>query len=170
MITFEQNRGPNLPSTVTKPKIAIDYNLHKGHVDTADQLRQYYAMQRKTYKNWHSLAWWLLDMCVVNAYTLWCLDTKADITQLEFRRTLLHQLRDAYPPSVHRAPPTAPPSFTPVNDGHWPRRSGKRRDCAHCSEGRYHRVRSEVQCKRCGVHLCIDPCFEQYHSGQQRSE
>jgi hypothetical protein len=170
MITFEQNRGPNLPSTVTKPKIAIDYNLHKGHVDTVDQLRQYYAMQRKTYKNWHSLAWWLLDMCVVNAYTLWCLDTKADITQLEFRRTLLHQLRDAYLPSVHRAPPTAPPSFTPVNDGHWSRRSGKRHDCAHCSEGRYHRVRSEVQCKRCGVHLCIDPCFEQYHSGQQRSE
>jgi hypothetical protein len=166
MITFEQERGPNHPSTVTKPKIALDYNLHKGHVDTADQLRQYYAMQRKTYKNWHSLAWWLLDMCIVNAYTLWCLDTKADITQLDFRRTLLHQLRNAYPPPPHRAHPTVPPSFIPVNDGHWPQHSDKRRDCVHCSKGRESRMFTYNTCKRCGVHLCLEPCMERWHAEQ----
>jgi hypothetical protein len=74
MTTFKQDRGPNRPSTVTKPQVALDYNVHKCHVDTADQLKQSYAMQRKSNKNWPSLAWWLLDVCITNAYTLWYLD------------------------------------------------------------------------------------------------
>jgi hypothetical protein len=64
MTTVEQDRGPNRPTTVTKPQVVLDYNVHKCHVDTVDQLRQYYAMQRRSLKNWPSLAWWLLDMCI----------------------------------------------------------------------------------------------------------
>jgi hypothetical protein len=66
MTTVEQDRGPNRPTTVTKPQVVLDYNVHKCHVDTVDQLRQYYAMQRRSLKNWPSLAWWLLDMCIIN--------------------------------------------------------------------------------------------------------
>ena len=163
MVTVKQDRGPNHPSTTTKPKVALDYNVHKCHVDTVDQLRQYYSMQRKSMKNWPSLAWWLIDMCIINAYTLWCLDTHAAISQLDFRKALLQQLRAAYPPPHHRAHPTVPPHFSNVNDGHWPKRSAVQRDCYHCSQGRRHRVRSYVVCDRCNVHLCLNPCFKLHH-------
>src|SRR6202008_350102 len=102
IVTINQDRGPNHPRTVTKPQVALDYNGGKSHVDTVDQLRQYYAMQRKRVKDWPSLAWWLIDMCIINAYTLWCLDTKAEISLLDFRRALLRQLAAAYPsPHTH---------------------------------------------------------------------
>ena len=56
MVTRQHDRGPNRPSTVTKPQVVWDYNTHKCHVDTVDQLRQYYAMERKSRKTWPSLA------------------------------------------------------------------------------------------------------------------
>jgi hypothetical protein len=88
MVTVEQDHGPDHPITVTKPQISLDYNVHKCHVDTVDQLRQYYAMQRKSMKNWPSLAWWLIDMCIINAYTLWCRDTNTNMRQRHFREAL----------------------------------------------------------------------------------
>jgi transposase IS4-like protein/DDE family transposase len=169
MSTIPQDRGPNHPTTVTKPQVALDYNVHKCHVDRVDQLRQYYAMQRKSRKNWPSLAWWLVDMCIINAiekinaYTLWCLDTKAVINQLDFREALLQQIPAAYPPPHTRAQlaPSTPRITTA--DGHWPKHSAKKRDCRHCSRGRSGRVVSNFVCEQCNVHLCVDPCSKLYH-------
>jgi hypothetical protein len=163
MTTFEQDRGPNRPKSVTKPKVVLDYNQGKCHVDTVDQLRQYYAIQRKSYKNWPPLAWWLVDMCIINAYTLWRLDTKAKMTQLDFRRELLRQLAAAYPPPAIHAHHTVPPRHSLADEGHWPKHSHVARQCKHCGKGRAGRKRSEVICKQCGVHLCLEPCFELYH-------
>ena len=112
MVSLDQHRGPSQPPVVIKPQVVLDYNVGKCGVDMVDQLRSYYAMQRKSRKDWPSLAWWLIDMCVINSYTLWRLDTKADITQLDFRRALLHQIPAAYPPPppTHTVqPPTHPP-------------------------------------------------------------
>ena len=46
MITVTLDLGPNHLPTTIKPRVVLDYNVHKCHVDTVDQLRQYYAMQR----------------------------------------------------------------------------------------------------------------------------
>jgi hypothetical protein len=163
MVSMQNNRGPNQPPIVIKPQVAIDYNVGKCGVDTVDQLRQYYAMQRKSRKDWPSLAWWLIDICIINSYTLWRLDVKAEITQLDFRRTLLKQIPAAYPPAstpVHLAPSTP---LIVTADGHWPKHSDRKRDCRHCSQGRRGRVWSNFVCECCKVHLCIDPCFKLYH-------
>jgi hypothetical protein len=163
MVSMQNNRGPSQPPVVIKPQVAIDYNVGKCGVDTVDQLRQYYAMQRKSRKDWPSLAWWLIDVCIINSYTLWRLDTKAEITQLDFRRTLLKQIPAAYPPPstpVHLAPSTP---LIITADGHWPKHLDKKRDCRHCSRGRNGRVWSNFVCECCKVHLCIDPCFKLYH-------
>jgi hypothetical protein len=166
MATVDQQRGPNHPSTVTKPQVVVDYNQHKCHVDTVDQLRQYYAMQRKSRKNWPSLAWWLIDMCIINAYTLWCLDTKAEITQLDFRRALLQQLDAAFgSAATTHLHPGRPPASRP-NEGHWPKHTHRTLECQRCSRGRAGRKRSEVMCEQCGVHLCLEPCFKLYHTEQ----
>jgi hypothetical protein len=163
MVTFDLDRGPNRPPTVTKPRVVLDYNVGKCGVDTVDQLRQYYAMQRRSRKNWPSLAWWLIDMCVINSYTLWRLDTRADITQFDFRQALLKQIPAAFPPTLTRTHIVPSPPLYTTADGHWPKHVAKRRDCAHCSEGRGHRVRSNFVCESCEVYLCADPCFKQWH-------
>ena len=72
--------------------MAVDYNNNKGHVDVIDQLRQYYGLERRVHRTWPSLAWWLIDMCIVNACTLWSLDTNTHVGQLRFREQLLHQV------------------------------------------------------------------------------
>jgi len=163
MVTVAQNRGPNQPSTITKPKVSIDYNLHKCHVDRVDQLRQYYSLYRKTVRSWPSLAWWLIDMCIINAYTLWRLDTSSQMSQLEFREALLLQLQAAYPSPSSSEQQAVPSDSIRPSDGHWPQHSSRRRNCIHCSEGRNHRIRSNYICSGCGKHLCIDPCFRLYH-------
>jgi hypothetical protein len=166
MVDVQNDRGPNQPPVVKKPQVVLDYNVGKCGVDTVDQLRQYYAMQRKSMKNWPSLAWWLIDICIINSYTLWCLDTKADITQFDFRRALLKQIPAAFPPSSTRVHLAPSPLLYTTTDGHWPKHSHKSRKCMHCSRGRAGRRKSEVVCKQCGVHLCLEPCFEQFHVRQ----
>jgi hypothetical protein len=167
MASVEQQRGLNQPSAVTKPQVVLDYNVHKCHVDTVDQLRQYYAMQRKSMKNWPSLAWWLIDMCIINAYTLWCLDTKAAISQLDFRKALLQQLAAAYPSPHTPVQPTVPASGRRPYHGHWPQLTGVARKCVECPKGRRQGRRSSYVCELCGVHLCPSPCFKLYHVGQE---
>jgi Transposase IS4 len=166
MVTVAQNLGPNHPPTVTKPTVSVDYNHHKCHVDTVDQLRQYYAMQRKSVKDWPSLAWWLIDICIINAYTLWCLDTNSSATQLDFRRALLQQIAAAYPIPHTREQPTVPSHDGRAGDGHWPKHTHRRRDCAYCSGGRLQRKKSNFVCERCDKYLCVDQCFKHYHVAQ----
>jgi hypothetical protein len=170
MVTVEKDRGPDQPPTITRPKVSVDYNLHKCHVDTVDQLRQYYAMQRKSMKNWPSLAWWLIDMCIINAYTLWCLDTNTAISQLDFRKTLLQQLFVAYPSSAIPRHRTYPPIIYNASDPHLPTPVSNTRDCVHCSDRLRQRKRTKIECDRCHVHLCVTPCFKQYHILRQQGD
>ena len=168
LVSVQKDRGPSQPLFVIKPQVVLDYNVGKCGVDMVDQLRQYYAMQRKSCKDWPSLAWWLIDMCVINSYTLWRLDTKANISQLDFRRTLLQQITAAYPPPsthTHTAPST---SLTTTADGHWPKLTQQKRDCRQCSRLSPRRVCSNYVCERCKVHLCVYPCFKDYHVAQAR--
>jgi DDE_Tnp_1-like zinc-ribbon len=138
--------------------------LHRGGVDTVDQLRGNYAMARKSMKNWPSLAWWLIDMCIVNAYRLFSLQTRRSVSQLEFRIALMQQLAAAYPP--HRAPGgRAPPARLGRPSGpHFPALSDKALDCAYCSSQATRRKRSRYVCDHCPVHLCVTPCFKLYHA------
>ena len=54
IISFDNNSGLSQPPFVDKPQVVLDYNVGKTGVDTVDQLRQYYAMQRKSRKDWPS--------------------------------------------------------------------------------------------------------------------
>src|ERR1700712_1162742 len=130
MVSFDQQREGDSTVTIVKPEVVHEYNRCRSGVDTVDQLRGNYAMGRKSMKNWPSLAWWLIDMCIVNAYRLFTLQTHSTASQLEFRIALLEQLARAYPPQ--RAPRgrarPARRGRPPV--GHYPEHSDTRRNCA----------------------------------------
>jgi hypothetical protein len=152
------------PAT-TRLSVAVDYNHNKGHVDQVDQLRSYNVVERRGRRTWPALAWWLLDVCISNAYKLWCLETNSKPGLLHFREQLLVQIAAAYPSHRTHVQPTVPAIQRQPFVGHWPRRAAKRRDCAHCSEGRQHRVWTTIECAVCGVYLCVEPCFGAYHDG-----
>ena len=162
-VSFDQPRSDGTEVTIIKPKVVHEYNLHRGKVDTVDQLRGNYAMGRKSMKNWPALAWWLIDMCIVNAYRLFTLHTQGSQSQLEFRIALMHQLVEAYPPQRAREQEAASAHAGRPSAAHYPKRSAKSRDCRHCSRGRHGRVVSNFVCDHCDVHLCVDPCFKLYH-------
>jgi hypothetical protein len=144
----------------------VDYNYNKGHVDMVDQLRSYYVVQRRGERTWPALAWWLMDMCINNAYKLWCMDTNTKPGLLRFREQLLEQIAAAHPSQHTHVQPAVTAQGRPRDEGHWPVHTHQQLNCVHCSGGSNGRKRSEVQCEVCKVHLCMDPCFKQYHVGQ----
>ena len=88
MVSMQNERRPSQPPVVVKLQVVLDYSVGKCSVDTVDQLRQSYAMQRRSREDWPSLAWWLIDIHIITSHTLWRLDKKADMSQLDFRRAL----------------------------------------------------------------------------------
>ena len=153
----------------SKPQVAVDYNFNKGHVDAVDQVRQYYGMERRVERTWPSLAWWLIDICLVNAYTLWSLDTNTHTGHLRFRQQVLHQIAALFPSSRTHVQPDVPREQRLHQPGHYPETAEKRGKCVQCTEGRAGGRRSKTVCELCGVHLCKRPCFALYHKGQEQS-
>ena len=154
------------PAT-TRPTVAVDYNFNKGHVDQVDQLRSYYVVQRRGQRTWPALAWWLLDMCITNAYKLWCLDNNQKPGVLHFREHLLVQIAAAHPSPHTPVQPTAPPVVHQPFVGHWPEIHQPRRNCVQCATDRRHRERTPYQCAVCQVHLHPAPCHGAYHDRLQ---
>jgi Transposase IS4 len=147
------------------PKAVVDYNQHKCGVDTIDQLHSYYLIGRKSKKWWPRLVWWMIDMCIINAYSLYNQKQQVKISQLAFRQLLMQELVKQYPQDRARIgrPPLTPSPRT--GEGHWPQRTDQELDCVRCSKEPNQRTRSRIQCELCQVHLCIDPCFKMYHTG-----
>jgi hypothetical protein len=146
------------------PTAALDYNKYKGGVDTVDQMRESYSIGRKSKKWWPNIVWWLIDMCIINAYSLYNSQQQVKIRQLEFREQLMQELVERY--GQERSCRGRPPSIPRIHPqpGHWPHHTTEDHDCAYCSDEPECRRRSRFQCKLCRVHLCIDPCFELYHT------
>jgi hypothetical protein len=150
---------------VTLPRVVSDYNKNKGGVDKIDQLRQYYAIGRKSLKNWRALFAWLLDMAILNSYRLFLLKSDTKVVHLEFRRRLALQIKQEFllRPRVQQVnvSPVPPNGLL----GHFPVRIGFNRWCKQCSTGVQERKkRSEFQCNACKVPLCIGACYALYHN------
>ena len=75
-----------------KPKVVNDYNQAMGSVDEADQLGVYYCFQRKSFKWWKKVFFWLLEVAVVNSYLLHKETVNRPLSHLGFRRSLIKSL------------------------------------------------------------------------------
>jgi len=146
------------------PRAIRDYLYGARSVDVLSQLHYAYIPGRKAMRSWPRLAWWLLDMCVINAFQLWSKGQQHP-GQLRFREELMHQLLQQLPPeqkpqrvALHPNPATA------LAKDHYPVLVRQDRDCAQCSRQHQQRVRSSYVCHACQVHLCCGPCFSLYHA------
>jgi len=144
------------------PTAIADYNQHKSGVDTIDQLHANYSIGRKSKKWWPRLVWWLIDMCIINAYSLYQQKQQVQISQLEFRQHLMNQLLEQYGQQHSNTSCHSSSPHRQQKRDHWPQHTNEERDCVYCSERSEHRRQSRIQCELCKVHLCID-CFRLYH-------
>jgi hypothetical protein len=160
--TFVSRSGSSVQTAV--PTAVLDYNKYKGGVDTIDQMRESYSIGRKSQKWWPSLVWWLIDMCILNAYSLYNQQQQVKIRQLEFRQQLMQQLVEIYGQQRSNIGRPSSISQQKQQQQHWPLRTNKERDCAYCSHEPDSRKQSRIQCELCHVHLCIDPCFKLFHT------
>lgn len=162
--TLERWNDEDKKIAISCPQAIHDYFYHARSVDVLNQLHYSYPIGRKARRCWPRLAWWLLDMCIINAFKLWSIG-KDRKNQLEFREQLMHQLLNQQPrdqlPRMHGGHP--PASFALAKD-HYSEASSKPGDCVQCSEQPAKRVRSSHICHTCQVHLCIGECFALYHS------
>jgi len=146
------------------PRAIRDYFYHARSVDVLSQLHYAYLIGRKARRAWPRLAWWLLDMCVINAFQLWSKGQQHP-GQLRFREELMHELLQQYNSERRAAPPRAasPPANALAKD-HYLERVDERRDCIVCSHQPSGRARTQLICHACKVHLCLGACFAQFHA------
>jgi hypothetical protein len=145
------------------PRAIRDYFYGARSVDVLSQLHYAYLPGRKAMRCWPRLAWWLLDMCVVNAFKLWSLAQDRP-SQLDFREQLMHELLKQLP--VDDMPRQRGGRVKPVHAAaheHFTLSVDEKRDCAVCSHRPGHRVQTHHVCAACQVHLCMGSCFAQYH-------
>jgi hypothetical protein len=158
----KSNDGTTIERSV--PTAVADYNQHKSGVDTLDQLHANYSIGRKSKKWWPRLVWWLIDMCIINAYSLYQQQQQVRISQLQFRQQLMQELVEKYKRNCNNTDNQSSTSSQIHHSHHWPKHIQQQHDCIHCSIQPNQPTRTNFQCEQCRVYLCVDPCFKLYHS------
>ena len=132
-------------------------------MDVCGQLHYSYPPGRKSKRPWLRLAWWLIDMCIVNAFILYRRDQQG-VTLLTFREELMHSLVKMFGSNQEamQASRGGDISIALAKD-HYSMHSEVDRDCKTCSDRPAKRVRTHYIYAKCHVHLCVGECFACYH-------
>jgi hypothetical protein len=164
MTTVERYDDSGVKLSLPCPAAISDYFHAARSVDVVNQLHYAYPTGRKSMRCWSRLVWWLIDICIVNAFQLWR-HGHSQLRQLHFREQLMLQLMEQLPeerrPHRHAAGPSVASAPHLI---HYSQHSYLTGDCAHCSHGREQRKRTHYICAACKVHLCIGACFFAHHS------
>lgn len=162
---------------IQKPKMVHEYNQHMNGVDTFDQNIKYYSFNRKTWKWWKRAAFHLMHLAKVQAYLVYNIkNPQKKKTQLEFTQSLIEEMtKDAEPPAAFQRRVSDPPER--LKERHFLTRipqSGTTkypsRVCVVCSKrktdgpGYETKKVSRYECTKCNKGLCIETCFQLYHS------
>ena len=172
--------------SVSRPKAVADYNRSMGGVDQFDQLASSYRLLRRSKKSWRVIFCDLLEICVINSFTLMMeyksahpdkLPRPRHYAQESFRMNLVKQLAGisdhAAPPASKRGRRSSPTSTHEISH-HLPIavEKSQRGNCKLCWSSRKIEQKSAFQCSTCvnqngtPVFLCLRPdrqCFQQYH-------
>ncbi|XP_025206936.1 piggyBac transposable element-derived protein 4-like [Melanaphis sacchari] len=165
-----------------KPVSIIDYNKFKTGVDHGDQMITYYPFKRKTLKWWKKMFFYLFKVSVVNSFIIYkhyaiqnknpCLKT--------FMLNLCQQMSEKSGEVIETGTGYETTNVDRLIGRHFikkipptPKKSNPRRTCKVCSKkiktGKLDRCKKETSyyCPICNVPLCIENCFEVYHTKKQ---
>ena len=168
---------------IWKPEAINDYVKQMKAVDLGDQMMSYNTILRRSHKWWRKLFMHILNMVLLNAYILHTKYGDKKLSQEDFKIKVISQLIDE---SVEICNWDLPPLVSNRNEGpnrlterHFPKhipgaigakRSKPSRPCYLCSqiprvEGiKVSKKWSSFWCAECKKVLCIEFCFETYHT------
>ena len=151
-----------------KPAVISCYNKFMNGVDVNDQYRSYYPVGAQSKKWWKYLAWFFVNISIVNNFILKNLQTdrRRRLKHLDFRLALARQLISTYN-SYKRisSGPTSCKKDVPVGRNV----KGHKRACVMCAKAGRKRAsgrtfESMYKCAQCNVNLCREhACFMEWH-------
>lgn len=159
-----------------KPVAIIDYNKNKTGVDHGDQLITYYPFKRKTLKWWKKMFFHLFKITIVNSFILFkkIAPPNKTLSLKNFMLNLAQQLCEIDDDSRNNV---VIDSNSRLKDRHFitrlpstPSQKNPRRKCKVCMEKIKKKIidrgRKETSfyCATCNIPLCIESCFEAYHT------
>ncbi|XP_033740586.1 piggyBac transposable element-derived protein 4-like [Pecten maximus] len=174
---------------IAKPDCVLDYNHNMGAVDRCDQMVAYAGFDRRTLKWWKKVFFHMLGLAVLNSYILYKQQTANPVLHRIFRRQLVSQLVSAAEISGPQQKGRRRQSAEVLQRltarhfiGYSPstgRKAHASRKCIVCGPAETDLFRSQhpgetvpkscgrmtcFQCKQCQVALCVEPCFELFHT------
>ncbi|KAK2574752.1 hypothetical protein KPH14_013001 [Odynerus spinipes] len=171
--TGRRNHITGLPKL--KPECVVNYNIKMGSVDHVDMVLSTLHSHRKCLKWYKKLFFHLLDLSLYNSYILHQSVTGKKQKYNEFQLKVIKQILQKYPQNRkstgggRRNIENLPYRLT---ERHFPSKTlnaegnVSRRKCVVCKK-QNQRKDTPYQCKKCNVGLCVDNCFEIYHTQLQ---
>ena len=160
LIDFENRRGKQMK----KPEAILEYNKCKHGVDKVDQMLAYSSFNRRCYKSWQKILFYLHDTTINNISILYYAanpEVKSNSKNLDLRLSIINEFRSVLSlsqKSVRRHLVNKDPD-------------GKSKECAECQKRRLTEInviknvtRTIYICETCRIHLCPDSCFKIYHN------
>lgn len=169
--TVERRRKKEGTLSLNCPPVLKLYTKYMGGVDRSDRMVRTYSVSRQSKKWWFRLFYYFLDMSVANSFILYQNSPNHDeLSELNYIEKLSLALIGTFSrddevqtgPQRKRTKALTIPRLTSGN--HWPKNAKKQRECQQCKHSGKKARRSSYICKSCNVHLCIDSCFERYHT------
>ena len=174
-------KQPPYVKAVSIPAPVRQYNTFMGGVDLSDQFRSYYPSGRTGMKWWRYIFWFLLDVSICNAMIIEKLSPHAQTSRkrralLQFKLQLAKELiggfsgRKRYPGQKRKSSSTNNAIGLSNLPGHVEVKfSGRKRVCMQCAKSGHKTPSGRTPettfgCGRCGVNLCRNSCFLQYHT------
>lgn len=171
-------------TNVVCPAVVKEYTKRMGGVDQFDHIKGTYSVGRRSKRWWLRIFYFIFDACITNSFLLQRKNANATkLSNLEYRIALARGLigcfssrkrradgvnyvvrkkvavSENYQKVIHIVAPEI--RFSNVGD-HMPNDIPSYQRCRYCSTKAKDK-RSKIKCSKCGVPLCITPCFTNFH-------
>ena len=162
---------------IHKPEAVIVYNQNMRLVDKSDSMISSVHCSRKTMKWYKKMFFHLIDCAVLNAHILYQVNTGEKPTLHDFTREVVRQLleQNSEPlATAGRRRASHGDEPTRLTGRHFPKtippttaKKYAQRPCHVCRTTTLRpktRKDTRYMCVPCDTALCLEPCFEQYHT------
>ena len=159
-------------SQAIKSRVVEDYNAYMGFVDKSDRMVNSYGIARRTWKWTKKLFFHLTDMTILNAFLIHK-SCGGKMTHKIFRENLVREFiihsqeGNVTGSGLSRGRPSPAASqltrLEVKHSEHWPSKGKSQRRCRLCSLQKKTKT-TLYSCRKCDAGLCVDKCFEKWHT------
>ncbi|UYV79753.1 hypothetical protein LAZ67_18000564, partial [Cordylochernes scorpioides] len=182
MIPVTKKARKSDQSLTMKPAAVLDYNKHKAGVDRSDQLLPYYSFQRRTMKWWKRLFFHIFGLTIVNSHIIYNkLNPTSKLSLRDYHLVIMEKLVEEAGVEITDQQLGSSSSKARLLERHFITRIKEenkpnvniQRKCKVCAEkgksaiGKRIRKDTAYMCKTCLVPLCINDCFEAFHTKEK---